>query len=186
VLTTVIVGVAAALIGVLRGGSLDSLAETKFRAVWLLVLGLVVQLGFGLWSPAWLNETGELAVLLISNAVVALFVLTNRHLPGMLIAGIGLVLNLAVITSNGAMPVSARAAEAAGVTRSLEEAGLKHERLTDDTALRWLGDVIPIRPLKEVLSVGDLFLAIGIGMLVYSQTTVRREPGKETSETIEA
>lgn len=173
-LTTLLALALVTTIAVLRGGSLSALAATKLRWAWLLPLGLAIQIGFDVWSPEWLTESGELTVLLVSNALVAIFVILNRHLAGMLLAGLGLVLNASVIAANGAMPVSERAAETAGVSRSLDDAGLKHERLTDDTKLPWLGDVIGIPVLEEVLSVGDVVLTLGIVRLVYVRTTSNR------------
>lgn len=173
-LTTIIAIVVIGGLAVARGGSLSALANTKLRWAWLLLIGFALQIGFDRWSPEWLDADGELAVLLGSNALVAAFVIANRHLAGMLLAGLGLTLNVLVIASNGAMPVSERAAEDVGIEKSLDDAGLKHERLTDDTVLPWLGDVIGVPVLKEVLSVGDVVLTLGIVRLVYARTTSNR------------
>jgi hypothetical protein len=171
------VAVAAALIGLLRGGSLDSLASTPFKALPLLFASLVVQAGADIWNPDWLPEWGALLVLLLTNAGVAIFLLLNRHLPGMMLAAIGLVLNVVVIAANGAMPVSADAIEASGMG-SLEEFGLKHELITDDTLLPFLADVIPVPLIAKVVSLGDVFLGAGIGWLVYRRMM---EPEPEVS-----
>jgi hypothetical protein len=173
-LTTIIAVCVIAGLAVARGGSLTSLANTRLRWPGLLLGGLALQLGFDLWSPDWLGDDGELTVLLVSNAFVAIFVVANRHLAGMLLAGIGLLLNVMVIAANGAMPVSERAVDMANVERSLEDAGLKHERLTDETLLPWLGDVIGVPVLEEVLSVGDVVLTLGIARLVYTRATSNR------------
>lgn len=173
-LSTIIAVVLIGGLAVARGGSLTALAKTKLRWAWLLLVGFAMQIGFDLWSPEWLDGDGELAVLLVSNALVAMFVLANRHLAGMLLAGLGLALNVAVIAANGAMPVSERAAEDAGVGKSLDDAGLKHERMTDDTLVPWLGDVIGVPVLEEVLSIGDIVLTLGIVRLVYARTTSNR------------
>jgi len=173
-----IVAVLAALYGLVRGGSLDSLAATHFRFLWLLFAGLLVQLVFDLWVPHWLSETQGLLVLLGTNVVVAGFLALNSQLPGMLIAAAGLVLNVLVISVNGAMPVSIDAAEVAGFTGPLPAWGIKHEALTDATVLPWMADVIPIPGLRKLLSVGDLVLAAGIGRLVYKRTT-EDDAGKE-------
>ena len=55
------------------------------------------------------------------------------------------------------------------------DAGLfKHEHLDDDTILPWIGDVIGIPVAKEVVSLGDVVLALGIARLIYYQTTSNR------------
>ncbi len=165
----IILAVVAALYGLVRGGSLDGLARTQFRFVWVLFAGLVLQLGVGMWDPAWLSEDGALAVVLVSNVAVALFLALNRHLPGMWLAALGLLLNALVIGANGAMPVSLDAGDLAG-PGSEAEFGIKHEAMGPDTLLPWIADVIPVPGLRMILSIGDLFLAAGIGWLVYKRT----------------
>ena len=170
---SLLVVVAIALIaGLFRGGSLASLAETRVRWLTLLFEGLLVQLVFDVWDPPGLTDAGALGVLLLSNAAVGGFLLLNRRIHGMLIVGFGLLLNTIVITANQAMPVSASAASAAGLEPPPAISDdLKHERLNSETRLGWLGDVIPVPGLNEVLSIGDVVLALGAGRLVYMQTT---------------
>lgn len=157
-------------VAVLRGGSLRALSETNFRWVPLLFAGLVVQIAFDLFAPQLVEGTGALAVLLVTNAAVAGFILANRNLPGIVLAGIGLALNVIVIASNGAMPVSPTALAIADAP-SLDAAGIKHERLTEETILPWLGDVIPLPGTGLIVSVGDVVLGVGIARLVYVRTT---------------
>jgi hypothetical protein len=159
----------AAVVALARGGSLDRLAETKFHLGPLLLLALVVQFGLDLWNPPWLNDAGDLAVLLLTNLAVAVFMFVNRHLPGMLLAAGGMLLNVIVITANGGMPVSEQAAEIAQMP--LTEVGIKHELLTDQTRLPWIADVIPVPVFHRVISVGDIFLMSGIALLVYGRAT---------------
>lgn len=185
VILVLIVAVGAALYGFARGGSLDGLANTRFRYVWVLFLGLVIQAGFGMWDPAWLTDTGALVIVLVSNAAVALFLAINRHVPGMLIAAFGLLLNVAVIAPNGAMPVSLTAAELAGGDAPAEF-GLKHEILTNDTVFPWLADVIPVPGMRSLLSVGDVVLAAGIGFLVYRRMVDEPDESEYTEEADEA
>ncbi|HEX2051024.1 MAG TPA: DUF5317 domain-containing protein [Actinomycetota bacterium] len=170
--TVAVVTLAVTLFALARGGSLEVVANTRFRAGWVLFTGLAAQIALAVWRPAWLSDDAELAVLLGSNALVASFLVANRRLPGMALAGIGLALNVAVIGANGAMPVDRAAVSGVGI--SMEGAGPKHEPLDDDTALPWLADVIPVTPTREILSVGDVFLAVGIARLVYARAMWRR------------
>ena len=165
----------AALYGLVRGGSLEGVASTRFRFVWLLFTGFVIQIGFTLWNPPWLTDSGELTVLLVSNGLVALFLAANLRLPGMLLAACGLVLNVVVIASNGAMPASLEAADVAGTDLEAADFGIKHEPLHDDTVFPWLGDVIPLPGLSTLISAGDVVLALGIGRLVYRRTLSEEE-----------
>ena len=162
----------AAAVALVRGGSLDRLAETKFRLGLLLLLALIFQFGLDLWDPPWLSETGDLIVLLATNLAVAIFLFVNRHLPGMLFAAAGMLLNVIVITANGGMPVSEHAAEIAQMP--LTEVGIKHELLTDQTRLPWIADVIPVPVIHRVISAGDIFLMSGIAFLVYGRATAAK------------
>jgi hypothetical protein len=161
---------AAAVLGLLRGGSLDRLAETRFRWTPLLFAALAVQV-----AASFVADVGGalgLTIVLGTNAAAAAFLLVNRNLPGMTLAALGLLMNVAVIAANGAMPVSRRAAEIAGVsTTELDDAAPKHEPMTDDTALTPLGDVIPVPGFRSIFSPGDVVLAAGIAVLVYRRTT---------------
>jgi Family of unknown function (DUF5317) len=169
-LTIAVVVTVAAAIAVLRGGSLQALAATQVRWLWIVYAAFAVQLGAALWSPDWLGDAGALFIVLGSNAAIGAFLLLNRSLPGTAIAAVGIVLNIVVISANGAMPVSARAIEIANTGRITEESGVKHERLDDDTILPWLADVIPVPPLRTIISVGDIVLALGIGYFVFVRT----------------
>ena len=174
-LSLVIVVIAALVLGLTRGGSLQALADTRVRWLVLLFEGLAVQVLFDVWDPPGLTSSGALAVLVVSNSAVACFVLLNVRIPGMLIIGVGLALNTLVIAANEAMPVSASASSTAGIEApSAIDDDLKHERLDDETLLAPLGDVFPVPGLKEVLSLGDLVLALGMGRLVYAQTISHR------------
>ncbi|MBW3594622.1 MAG: DUF5317 domain-containing protein [Actinobacteria bacterium] len=164
------IALVAALYGLVRGGSLEPLAQTQFRLLWILFAALVAQVGFDLWDPAWLSQTGDLVVLLTTNAAIVVFLAANRHLPGMLLAALGLLLNVIVISANAGMPVSQEAAEIAGLEGELTNLGIKHEVLGPDTVFPWLADVIPLPGLNALISVGDVVLAAGIGWLVYRRT----------------
>lgn len=176
ILVLVVAGVAA-LYGLVRGGSLDALARTQFRFVWLLFSALLVQVAFDIWDPAWLSETGDLVVLLATNVAVAGFLALNWHLPGMFLAAGGLLLNVLVIALNGGMPVSLEAAEIAGL-HDFSAWGIKHEPLGEATILPWIADVIPLPGLKQLLSIGDVVLAGGIAWLVYRRT-LAEDPSEE-------
>lgn len=177
-LTLVIAAVAAVAYGLLRGGSLEALAYTRFTAPWLVFAGFGVQIGAQLWSPDWIEGGVALAVIFGSNALIAAFLVLNRRYRGSGLALVGLLLNLLVIGANGAMPVSEHAAEIAGVEKSLDEAGLKHERMDDDTRLPWFGDAIPVPGLVEVLSLGDVVLNLGLVRLLYGRVTWTKRRGR--------
>lgn len=185
---TLLLAATVAGIAVLRGGSLQRLAETRFRWAGLVIVGFAVQIVLEMWSPPWLGDDAAVAILLASNALVAAFLVVNRHLPGIAIAAIGMGLNVIVIAANGAMPVSQRALDKAGYEEAVDEFDRKHELLDDDTVFPWLADVIPLPYLRTIISLGDVVLAIGIAQLVYARTRdahegkhLAREPREKIS-----
>ena len=156
-------------VGLARGGSLHRLSHISLRWTPLLFEGLAILFLFQLWDPPGLSRGSALAIVLLSNFAVLVFLAGNMRTSGVLLLGIGLALNFVVIAANQAMPVSPRAAETAGIDApAAESSTLKHERLDDDTRLPWLADVIPVPGVGEILSIGDLVLALGMAHLVYA------------------
>jgi len=181
----------AILVALIRGGRLVRLAEINLRHGWVALVALGVQLVI---VYASLPESDEfwkprIVLLIISYALLLLMVLLNRHLPGMLIIGIGLALNLTAMVANGGwMPVSPEALDRAGLYHLAEVAvpgsepesgarvvGSKDIVLTHQEARVWmLGDIFVLPPpIKAVCSVGDVILALGA--FIFFQYTLCRE-----------
>ncbi|HWD08454.1 MAG TPA: DUF5317 domain-containing protein [Actinomycetota bacterium] len=155
-------------VGLARGGRFDNISAAKFRQPWMVFAGLAVQVGAQLLEPRIhaLHGGAGYAVLAVSYALAIGFVALNLRFPGAVLIGAGLLLNLIVITANGAMPVSMWAVHAAGAHSLPGLAhGVKHHRMGPGTRLNLLGDIIPL-PGLGVLSVGDFVLGVGIYLLV--------------------
>lgn len=128
----------------------------------VLALGAVLSLAVGL-------DTNMLAgryALGISLALLLAGCLLNRHITGASVAAIGLAANLGVLLVNGYVPVSEGAVVAAGI---IDFDGLDRvllgaaRRWSDDaTITAWLGAAIPLAPLKDVITLGDLLTAVGL------------------------
>jgi len=158
-------------IAVLRGGRLVNLGDIELRAWWLLFVALGLQFGTGLLPDdetlAWLGLT----MVLVSFALIMVMVVLNRSKPGMGITALGVLMNFVVIAANGGMPVLAGAAEvASGFTVSTPDLSgtFKHVPLDETSRLTFFADVIPLRLLGigEVISLGDIFLALGLGVFL--------------------
>lgn len=160
---TLVLGVA---LGYARGGRLGRLESARLRGLW--ALGIAVGCQASLLALGALEasvEAARLTLLLGSLVAVLAFVWANRALPGMWLVLVGFALNAAVIVPNGAMPVSPEAIAYLGGDEAIE-AG-KHQLLEDGDALPWLADVIPIPVVRIVVSVGDIVLALGVGVLMH-------------------
>jgi hypothetical protein len=165
------IAVAAGLAaGYARGGRLGRLGQLRLRAPALAGLALAMQAGAGLVSPS-----GRFAVVAVSYALVGTWLVLNLgRRCGALRLGVGLlavgwVLNGVAIAPHRGMPVSHAAMERAGFSPAEDVTDghlFKHVPDGRTTAVDWLGDVIPVRSLGAVVSVGDLALLAGVAVCV--------------------
>jgi len=170
----VVVLVVATLVAMIRGGKLRNIIDVQLSLWWLLPFGFLIQAATN-WLPddaAWASSLG-LGMILFSFFLLVIVVIANRRRPGMWLAGVGILLNFTVIALNGGMPVLA---EAAFVASDFETANLiisdyKHVELVEGTRLAVLADVIPLRFLGigQVISLGDVLLAVGLGQFLESE-----------------
>jgi hypothetical protein len=156
--------VVSIVVSLARGGKLSNLGAIEVTAWWLLFVG------FGMQTVAnsLPSSSREAAIpLLLSSFVVLLLVVwLNRADPGLWIAGIGILMNFTVIAINQGMPVLQEAIEVAGGSAAIAF-DAKHVVLDASTRLPFLGDVIPLP--GSVISLGDVFLAIGLGVFLEDQ-----------------
>jgi hypothetical protein len=184
----------ALAIAILRGGRLANLGDIELTAWWLLFLALGLQLGTGYLPDDSGSEWVGVGMVLFSFVLLMTLVALNRSKPGMWIAGLGVLMNFIVIAANGGMPVLAGAAEvASGFTVSnLDLSGtFKHVPLDESSRLAFFADVIPLRfaGIGEVISLGDILLALGLGVFLehelrrprrYFKRGAQAEPGSAT------
>lgn len=156
-----------------RGGRLLNLSEMKLRAWPLLILGFGMQVAADR-IPSDQSWSHDAAVTLVILSFIPLITIAwlNRHEAGMWLVGLGVFMNFTVIAANGGMPVLPEAASL-GLGRDITsvdfDALSKHVLLDGSTRLAFLGDVIPVRVIRNVVSLGDVFLAIGLGVFVEDQ-----------------
>jgi hypothetical protein len=169
--------VGGVLAGYALGGRLRNLLRLRFRAVWLLWLAAAVQY-VHFEHPA---ARHQLESVLHTSLLVPIFGLAGGWLLANLVrrpravqVAVALVLlggglNAAAIAANGRMPYAESAVRAAQVSadqRVRGERSPKHVAADAGTRLGWLGDVIPVRPLGKVVSVGDLVLLAGVAAML--------------------
>jgi hypothetical protein len=172
----------AVLLGYAFGGRLHRLEGLHLRWWGLAVGGLAIQflpLPEGQGGMDLLVRSGVLA---LSYALLLLFAFVNVRLPGMPLLFLGLACNGLVIVANGGMPVSAEALRDSGqadVIRMLaDEGAAKHHLMTDEDILTFLADVIPVpAPIRQVMSVGDVFVYAGLIWLTVSAMRGRASSG---------
>ena len=175
-----VVLVLAALVGVAAGGRPAALARVPLAGWGWLAGAALIQLAGSLTARTSGSqlpyEVGSLAAL----AMLIGFLVRNTRLPGVPLVAVGLLLNAAAVLTNGSMPVSRWAAGRAGVDLAYIAAGLdaRHAVAGRGTALRLLSDVVPV-PIPgapEVVSVGDVLVAAGLGLLLVSALLWGQQP----------
>lgn len=173
---------AAVIVGYVLGGRLARLADAGLRANVLLFVGLALQVTVDVLAGRGLVDGWPAtATLVVSQVIVGAWIVANIRHPGMALVLGGLVLNAVVIAANGAMPVSADALATTGLADPGDIVG-KHELMTDDTRFAFLADVIPLPPLRTVISVGDVVLALGLARLVPHLMGTRRSIDARSKE----
>jgi hypothetical protein len=161
---TVAVG---ALIGIAVGGRPRHLPEHSFHLWPLLLAGLALQV---LVEGGFVGGAG-VPLVIVSYLLLLGFGVLNLRLSGMGVVLFGIALNLVPIAVNGGMPVRPGALVDAGIAPSIERAqyvqlrGERHLERGDDHLVA-LGDIIPIRRIKQVVSFGDLILGVGTAALI--------------------
>jgi hypothetical protein len=162
-----------------RQQAFSHIAAIPLRSPWLVLVAVVLQLPL-LRAPAGPIQALRLqqALFLASHLLLLAFVWRNRRLPGILVAGAGVALNLVVIVANaGFMPVTPETLVSINPGSTVGEWPLGQHygyskdviRLQGDTQLWILSDiliVLPPFPRPTAFSVGDLLIAAGIVILL--------------------
>ena len=164
-LPAVIIGMLA---GFVLGGRLDWLADVRLRAPWVFFLALGLQvIAFTSLFNSHIPEGVATAMSIGSYACLLAVFLLNARLPGMPIAGAGMLLNLAAILANGGhMPALPSAMRAAGLSYS----GVHNNSVAEASPnLAWFVDrwAAPSwAPMANVYSAGDVLIGIGAAVIV--------------------
>ena len=178
----IIIIVISIIIGLLRGGELERLANISVEGVLLFAIALLLRLG--VWALGLMGFTGILSYspyLIIFSYVLLVFVsIRNIKLPSFRYIILGLLLNAFVIVVNGGrMPVLVKEGviENISPTSFLEaETRVVHSLMNNNTLFAFLGDVISIPkpfPDNSIISVGDIMIFVGLFVLI--QKTMMRE-----------
>ena len=180
----------ALIVGALAGGGIPRLANLGLRWSWLLLLAIGLRV-----LPAVTDRLDLLRdvpmgwVLVAAYALVFIWLWGNWRVPGLQIAAVGIGANMAAVLLNaGQMPIWSAAFVAAGFSEA-DIAGdpfhflLRAESVGDFVARGGLfGDVIPIPVpfIRDVVSLGDVLLAIGIFWAIVFSMTRTGAPSRGT------
>jgi hypothetical protein len=177
---------AGIVLGLVAGGRIENLATVRLRLVQALFLGLFLRyvVQFAIENGSDIASGLRLPLFAIGFLFLLAGLWANREQPGFALAFVGILLNAVAVTTNGGyMPVWQPSILAAGLP--ISEVGTAFHRIVGIAAgggipsnflaqAGPLGDIIPIPVpgLRNVASIGDIFLAAGLAFFLFA-TTVR-------------
>ncbi len=185
--------IAAALaIAVLIGGDVRRLSQIRIRHIELLLAAFAVKVAVALLGTSHTQMAVTVArPLNVIGAVLLLAVVWfNRRIPGALLFGTGLTLNLIVIVAFvGRMPVLLpHDADPNSPVLALLRGGFDplHVALDHPQGLWFIGDILTIPSIgghSSLVSIGDLLMAAGVAWLIIrcSQRSPELQPAYGSS-----
>jgi len=173
----------AFVLGLLVGGRPSGLSSLKVRWTPAALIGLALQL-----APVP-GQTWPLLLLFVSFVLLTAFAVVNlrARVPGFVLITIGVLMNFTVIAVNQGMPVDRDALVASHQEGTLpillHRPGAKHHLAGPDDHLLLLADVIPIAPLEQVVSLGDVLAYTGVVWLIVVGMRRRNAPVVQPPDT---
>jgi hypothetical protein len=152
----------------LARGRLSALADLPLRQPGLAAAAITLQVVIISVIPG-AGEGFTKAAHMLSYVLLGAFAVCNRHIPGVIIAGLGGLSNFVVIAVNGGvMPTNPE------TLASFQGADTKGEfansAILEHPKLLFMGDTIATPsslPIHTVFSIGDLILMLGVLVLVH-------------------
>ena len=172
----VVAGVAC-LVVVVTGGSFEQLFRSRIQSIWMVVVALAIQIVLAfVHIPADRLDDLGFALVMVSFALLLAFCFVNIRVSMMWVIAVGIGLNALVIGLNRGMPTADNEVTRGG--RTVEEPierTAKHRPESDDDLLPFLGDRLRVpAPIDELVSVGDIVIGIGVVLVFYQGSRVRR------------
>ncbi len=173
------------VITLLAGHKLSNFKNLKLKWIELFILGFLIQL-----TIVWLSfknvafvEKYHFWLHILSFALLFIGIVKNINVPGFKWMGIGIFLNfLVIVANNGQMPVSGIGLEKVGLGsyKAILQSGkyLTHTLIDKGTRLSFLADRFYIPhpyPRPTLFSIGDIFIGIGLFILIFKGTMPKRE-----------
>lgn len=169
----------------LTGGKLGKIVDVEINKIWIIVLGIGLEtLGMiYFYRYGIVNYSIIKFINILSYLIFIIGLSYNNELKGFKVLILGSILNLLpVIFNGGKMPVSMKALETLGDYNKIDllfaDEVFTHSLADMDTRLKILIDFIPLSkpyPLIKVISLGDIFLFIGIIIFIYGTSKIEKE-----------
>ncbi|WP_432407140.1 DUF5317 domain-containing protein [Wukongibacter sp. M2B1] len=166
------------VIGLVRKGSIRNISVTKIRGWILALIAFVLQISTLIFRDVSFVESYGRYFYIASSILIILTLVFNLDKKGMWIILTGSILNFIVVIMNGnKMPISFDGLELAGLQNMID--GIKSGEITNymsiEQVTNWtkhLGKYIVMPkpyPMAKVISIGDVFMSLGIILFVQGQ-----------------
>ncbi len=162
------------IVGLLRRGKIMKFAELDIRYIYFFMFGAIGQaLVFNLADPLGSGfglflYNGFYIFHMITYLLILIPLLLNMEWIGFKLMAVGTIMNfIPIFTNGGKMPV-----KVPNGYQPIFDAG--HTLLVDSTNYKMFSDLFfigPPYPLPKVLSIGDLFLVIGVFWFIQTVMT---------------
>jgi hypothetical protein len=178
VITIAIVGGVALLVVLVTRGSFSQLFRLPIQSIWIVLVAVAIQILLAFVDiPANRLDDLGFGLVMASYAFLLAFCFVNLRISVMWVIGLGIALNALVIGLNQGMPTADHEVTTRS-GRTIEEPierTAKHRPESDDDLLPFLGDRLRVpAPVDEVISIGDVVIGLGIILVCYGSSRVRR------------
>jgi Family of unknown function (DUF5317) len=186
VITIAIVGGVALVVVLVTRGSFSRLFRLPIQSIWMVLVALAIQLFLAFVElPSDRFDDLGFALVMASYTFLLAFCFVNLRISMMWVIGLGIALNALVIGLNQGMPTADHEVTTRS-GRTIEEPierTAKHRPESDDDLLPFLGDRLRVpNPVDEVISIGDVVIGLGIILVCYQGSRVRRQVRSRRSE----
>lgn len=171
----------AIIFGKIRGGKFSRLSNLKFQKIWVFILALIIQAGIVLFGVngnelvlKYLKELNTISYMLLLIGIII-----NIRQRTLLIILLGMLLNIFVMIANRwRTPVAIDGLMLAGYSElaDITLSGKLAFYIPLDAASKYgfLGKIVTIPPpyfFPQVLSIGDIFISLGLFLFVQGVMT---------------
>jgi len=159
----------ALIIGYILKGKIKNLENVDIKYTYLVFVSFFIEFLIVILINKGFINIGIFTYVLnfIMYILLAVFIYYNRRNKYIVFMGFGFLLNaIPIFLNGGAMPVSAKAAEIAGLSLNLSKEGL-YTLINANTRMWFLGDIIPLTYLRHfAISIGDIIAAVGLMLFI--------------------
>jgi hypothetical protein len=153
------------IIGYLLRGRLKNLEKCSINNVWMVFAAFIIEFFVVISIEKGILTRGTITLILeiLMYSLMFVFAYKNRKNVFIDIMSLGFLLNaIAIFSNGGAMPVSIKAIDIAGMSHNIEREGL-YRAANGSTRFFILCDIIHDTFLRKfVVSIGDITAAIGV------------------------